>query len=85
MPLFLEKDQPMHEGDIATFAKLCHKDKIDLTNNSQDIDINTVVIDGRWPVRRCAWTKGDNWRDAIDKYCTRNKYLGRFANNSGCF
>ena len=85
MSLFLEKDQLMHEGDIATFAKLCHKDKIDLTNNSQDIDVDTVVIDGGWLARQCTWAKRDNWRDVIDKCCTRVKYLGRFANNSGCF
>ena len=45
MLLFSEKNQLMHEGDKATFSKLYHKDKIDLTDNSQDIDIDTVVID----------------------------------------
>ena len=35
--LFSEKDQLMHEGDKTMFAKLCLKDKIDLTNNSQYI------------------------------------------------
>ena len=53
--MFLEKDQLMYDGDIATFAKLCLKDKIDLTNNSQDIDIDTVAIDGGWLVRQCTW------------------------------
>ena len=53
MSLFLEKDQQMHEGDKATFAKLCLKDKIDLTDNSHDIDIDTVVIDGGWLLRQC--------------------------------
>ena len=51
--LFLEKHQLMHEGNKVTFAKLCLKDKIDLTKNSQDIDIDTVVIDGRWLLRQC--------------------------------
>ena len=55
MSLFSEKDQLMHEGDKATFAKLCLKDKIDLTDNSQDIDIDTVVIDGGWLLRQCTW------------------------------
>ena len=72
----------MHEGDKATFAKLCLKDKIDLTNNSQNIDIDTVVIDGGWLLRQRTWPKGDKWRDVIYKYCTRVKYLGRSANNT---
>ena len=32
--LFFEKDQLTHEGDKAKSAKLCLKDKIDLTSNS---------------------------------------------------
>ena len=48
MPLFSEKDQLMHEGDKATSAKLCLNDKIDLIDNSQDIDIDTDAIDGGW-------------------------------------
>ena len=75
----------MHEGDKATFAKLRLKDKIDLTNNSQDIDIDTVAIDGGWLLRQCTWAKGDKWRVIIDKYCTRVKYLGRAVNNRGSF
>ena len=51
--LFLEKDQLIHEGNKATFAKFCLKDKIDLTENSQDIDIDTDVIDGGWLLRQC--------------------------------
>ena len=51
--LFLEKDQLMHEGDKAKFAKLCLKDEIDLTSNSQDIDIDTVVTDGGWRLQQC--------------------------------
>ena len=82
MSLFSEKDQLMHEGHKATFAKLCLKDKIDLTDNSQDIDIDTVIIDGGWLLRQCTWPKGDKWRDIIDKYCTRVKYLGRSANKT---
>ena len=81
MSLFSEEDQLMHEGDKATFAKLCLKDKIDLIDNSQDIDIDTVVIDGGWLLRQCTWAKGDKWRDIIDKYCARVKYLGRSVNN----
>ena len=80
MSLFSEKDQGMHEDDKATSAKLCLKDKIDLTDSSQDI--YTVVIDGGWLLRQCTWIKGDKWRDIIDKYCTRVKYLGRSANNT---
>ena len=38
----------------------CLKDKIDLTDCSQDIDIDTVVIDGEWLLRQCTWAKGDN-------------------------
>ena len=39
----------MHEGDKATFAKLCLKDKIDSTNNSQDIDILLqLMVDGSY-------------------------------------
>ena len=72
----------MHEGDKSTFAKLCLKDKIDLTDNSQDIDIDTVVTDGAWLLRQCTWAKGDKWRDIIDKYCTRVKYPGKSANNT---
>ena len=53
MSLFSEKDQLMHEGNKATFAKLCLKNKIDLADNSQDIDIDTVVIDGGWLLRQC--------------------------------
>ena len=75
--LFSEKDQLMHEGDKRTFAKLCLKDKIDLTDNSQDIDIDTVVIAGR-----LAFIRTYKWRDIIDKYCTRVKYLGRSAINA---
>ena len=60
----------------------CLKDKIDLTNNSHDIDIDTVVIDGGGLLRQCTWAKGDKWRDIIDKYCIRVKYLGRSANNT---
>ena len=82
MSLILEKDQLMHEGDKATFAKLCLKGKIDLTDKSQDIDIDTVAIDGGWLLRQCTWAKGDKWRDIIDTYCTRVKYLGRSANNT---
>ena len=82
MSLFSEKDQLMHEGDKSTFAKLCLKDKIDLTDNSQDSDIDTVVIDGGWLLRQCTWVKGYQWRDIIDKYCTRVKYLGKSANNT---
>ena len=67
----------MHEGDKAMFAKLCVKGKIDLTDNSQDIDIDNLVIDSGWLLRQCAWAKGDKWRDIIGKYCTRLKYLGR--------
>ena len=67
MSLFLEKDQLIHKGDKATFAKLCLKDKIDLTINSQDIDIDTVVIDGGWVLRQCTWAKEDKWRNIIDK------------------
>ena len=49
MSLFSEKDQLMHEGDKATFAKLCLKDKIDSTNNSQDIDILLqLMVDGSY-------------------------------------
>ena len=51
MSLFSEKDQLMYEGDKATFAKLCLKDKIDLTDNSEDFDIDAVVIDGGWLLR----------------------------------
>ena len=75
--LFSEKDQLMHEGDKATFTKLCLKDKIDLTDNSQDIDIDTVVIAGRMALIRTY-----KWSDIIDKYCTRVKYLGRSAINT---
>ena len=82
MLLFSKKDQLMHKGDKATFAKLCLKDKIDLTNNNQDIDIDTVVIDGGWLLRQCTWAKGDKWRNIKYKYCTRVKYLGRSANNA---
>ena len=82
MSLLSEKDQLMHEGDKATFAKLCLKDKIDLSDNSQDIDIDTAVIDGGWLLRQCAWGKGDKWRDIIDKYYPRVKYLGRSVNNT---
>ena len=82
MSLFSEKDQLMHEGDKATSAKSCLKDKIDLTDNNQDIDIDTVVIDGGWLLRQCTWVKGDKWRDIIDKYCKRVKYLGRSAYNT---
>ena len=57
----------MHEGNKATLAKWCLKDKIDLTNNSQDIDIDTVVIDGEWLLQQCTWAKGDKWRYIIDK------------------
>ena len=81
MSLFSEKDQVMHEGDKATFAKLCLKDKIDLVDSSQDIDIDTVVIDGGWLLRQC----GVEWRDIIEKYCTRDRYLGRSANNTVIF
>ena len=42
--LFSEKDQLMHEGDKATFPKLRLMGKTDLTDNSQDIDIDTVVL-----------------------------------------
>ena len=59
----------------------CLKAKIDLTDNSQDIDI-AVVIDGGRLLQQCTWAKGDKWRDIIDKYCTRVKYLGRSANNT---
>ena len=82
MLLFSEKNQLMHEGDKATFSKLYHKDKIDLTDNSQDIDIDTVVIDCGWLLRQSTRAKGDTWRDIIDKYYTRVKYLGRSANNT---
>ena len=51
MSLFSEKNQLMHEGDKATFAELCLKDNIDLTDNSQDIDIDTVVLDDGWLLR----------------------------------
>ena len=82
MSLFSEKDQLMHEGDKAMFAKLCLKDKIDLTDNSKDIDIDTVVIDGGWLLRQCTWGKGDKWRNIIDKNCTRVKYLGKSPINT---
>ena len=59
----------------------CLKAKIDLTDNSQDIDI-AVVIDGGRLLQQCTWAKGDKWRDIIDKCCTRVKYLGRSANNT---
>ena len=72
----------MHEGDKATFAKLCLKYKTGLTDSSQDIDIDTVIIDGGCLLQQCRWAKGDKWRDIIDKYCTRVKYLGRSANNT---
>ena len=58
------------------------KDKIDLTDNSLDIDIDTVVIDGGQPLWQCTWAKRNKWRDIIDKYCTIVKYLGRSANNT---
>ena len=61
---------------------LCLKYKIGLTDNSQDIDIDTVIIDGGCLLQQCRWAKGDKWRDIIDKYCTRVKYLGRPANNT---
>ena len=51
--LFSEKDQLMHEGDKAMFAKWCMEDKIDLTKNSQAIDIDTIVIDGGWLLQQC--------------------------------
>ena len=90
MSLFLEKDQLMHKGDKTTFAKLCLKVKVDLTDNSQDIDrshrlcidIDTVVVDGGWLLRQRSWAKGDKLRDIIDKYCTRVKHLGRSAINT---
>ena len=72
----------MHEGNKATFAKLSLKGKNLLTNNSQNIDTDTVVIDGGWLLQQCTWGKGDKRRDIIDKYCTRVKYLGRSANNA---
>ena len=53
MSLFLEKDQLMHEGNKALFAKLYLKDKIDLTDNSQDIDTDIVVIHGGWLLQQC--------------------------------
>ena len=68
MSRFSEKDQLIHEGDKATLAKLRLKGKIDLNDNSQDIDIDTVVIDGGWLPRHCTWSKRDKWRDVIDKY-----------------
>ena len=64
----------MHEGDKATFAKLI--------NNSQGIDIDTVVIDGGRFLQQFTQAKGDKWSDITDKYCTRVKYLGRPANNT---
>ena len=82
MSLFLEKDQLMHEGNKALFAKLYLKDKIDLTDNSQDIDADIVVIHGGWLLQQCTWAKGDRWRDIINKYCTRVKYLVRSENNT---
>ena len=57
MSLFSEKDQVMHEGDKTTFAKLCLKDKIDLANNSKDIDTDAVVIGSGWLLRQCSWAK----------------------------
>ena len=66
MSLFSEKNQPMHEGNTATFAKLCLKDKINLTDNSQDTDIDTVVPDSGWLLQQCIRPKGDKWRDIID-------------------
>ena len=79
--LFSEKDQLIHEDNKVTLAKLYLKGKIDLTNNNQDIDLDTVVVDCGWLLRQGTWAKGDKWRDIIDKYCTRVKYLGR-SNNS---
>ena len=43
--LFSEKDQLIHEDNKVTLAKLYLKGKIDLTNNNQDIDLDTVVVD----------------------------------------
>ena len=68
MSLFSEKDQLIHEGDKATLPKLRLKGKIGLNDNIQDIDIDTVVIDGGWLPRQCTWSKRDKWRDIIDKY-----------------
>ena len=91
MSLLSEKDQPMHEGDKAMFAKLCLKDKIDLTNNSQDIDIDTVVIDGGWLLQQCTGQKVSPFAHvhcrrshppSIDNNCIRVKYLGRSVNNT---
>ena len=60
----------------------CLKDKIDLTNNSKDIDTDAIVIGSGWLLRQCSWAKGDKRRDIIDKYCTRVKYLRKYANNT---
>ena len=48
---------------------------------SQDIDIDTVVVDVEWLLWQSAWAKVDKSRDITDKYCTRVKYLGGSANN----
>ena len=48
MSLFSEKDQLMHEVNKALSTKLCLKEKINLTDNSQDINTDTVVIHGGW-------------------------------------
>ena len=87
MSLFSEKDPLLHEGNKATLAKLGLKGKSDLTDSSQDIDADTVVIDGGWFLQQCTWANRDKWRDIVYKYCTRVKYLGRSTNNtvSGCF
>ena len=46
----------MHEGDEASFF---YQRKTDLNDKSQQIDINTVVIDCGWLLRKCTWRKGD--------------------------
>ena len=53
MSLFSEKDQLMHEVNKALSAKLCLKEKINLTDNSQDINTDTVVIHGGLLQQQC--------------------------------
>ena len=75
MSLFSEKNQLMHEGDKASFAQSCLKDKVtQISTKSKTIE--TLVVDGGWLLRQNSWGKGEKWVDIINGYTKLISNLG---------
>ena len=67
----------MREGDKASFAQICLKEKAEQVTTKPTID--TLVIDGGWLLRQNDWGKDEKWTSIINGYVHLVTSLGYYA------